>query len=68
MMDAKANRSSAAEIRKAIATMARDITTPHMELLIKSMYGDEHKDDSYQRLDYLRLWQSLVEAGKTCLS
>ena len=68
VMDAKMYRSRAAEIRKAIAAMARDITTPHMALLIKSMYSDEHKDDSYQRLQYLRLWQSLVEAGETCLS
>ena len=32
------------------------------------MYSDEYKDDSYHRLQYLRLWQSLAEAGETCLS
>ena len=67
-MDANAYRSKAAEIRKAIAAMELDIETPHMALLIKSMYSDEYKDDSYQRLEYLRLWQSLAETGKTCLS
>ena len=67
-MDAKAYRSRVAEIRKAIAAIELDIATPHMALLIKSMYSDEYKDDSYQRLEYLRLWQSLAETGKTCLS
>lgn len=67
VMDAKAYRSRAAEIRKAITAMARDIATPHMALLVKSMYSDEHKDDIHQRLEYLRLWQSLAEAGKICL-
>ena len=68
VMDAKMYRRRAAEIQKAIAAMELDIATPHMALLINSMYSDEHKDDSYQRLHYLRLWQSLVEAGETCLS
>ena len=67
-MDAKAYRSRVAEIRKGIAAIELDIATPHMALLIKSLYSDEYKDDSYQRLEYLRLWQSLAEAGKTCLS
>ena len=68
VMDTKMYRRRAEEIRKAVAAMARDIATPHMALLINSMYSDEHKDDSYQRLQYLRLWQSLHEAGETCLS
>ena len=68
VMDAKMYRGRAAEIRKAVAAMELDIATPHMALLIKSMYSDEHKDDSYQRLQFLRLWQSLVEAGETCLN
>ena len=67
VMDAKTYRSRAAEIRKAIAAMELDIETPHMALLINSMYSDEHKDDSYRRLHYLRLWQSLAETGKKCL-
>ena len=67
-MDAKAYRSRVAEIRKGITAIELDIATPHMALLIKSMYSDEYKDDSYQRLEYLRLWQSLAETGKTCLS
>ena len=67
LMDAKAYRSRAAEIQKTIAAIELDIDTPHMTLLINSMYSDDHKDDSYRRLHYLRLWQSLDEAGKTCL-
>ena len=68
VMDAKAYRGRASEIKKAIAAMEQDIGTPHMALLINSMYRDEYKDDSYQRLQYLRLWQSLAEAGETCLN
>ena len=67
VMDAKAYRSRAEEIRKAIAAIEQDMETPHMALLINSMYSDDHKDDAYRRLDYLRLWQSLVEAGKASL-
>ena len=35
-----------------------------MALLVNSMYSDEHKDDAYKRLEYLRLWQSLEETAK----
>ena len=31
--------------------------------MVNSMYRDEHKDDAYQRLHYLQLWQSLTEVG-----
>ena len=68
VMDAMTFRSRVVEIQKVIAAMESDIATPHMALLINSMYSDEHKDDSYRRLHYLSLWQSLVEAGKKCLS
>ena len=67
LMDAKAYRSRATEIRRAIAAIEQDIETPHMALLINSIYSDDHKDDSYRRLHYLRLWQSLAETGKKCL-
>lgn len=67
VMDSTTLRSRAGEIRKAVAAMESEIATPHMALLINSMYSDEHKDDSYQRLEYLRLWQSLDESGKKCL-
>ncbi len=66
-MDAITFRDKAAEIQKAIAAMEPDMETPHMALLVNSMYNDEHKDDSYQRLQYLRLWQSLSETAGKCL-
>ena len=66
-MDTKAYRARASEIKQTIAAMEPDIATPHMGLLINSMYSDEYKDDAYHRLQYLRLWQSLAEAGETCL-
>ena len=56
-MDNAAFRGRISDISKAITTMQRDIGTPHMTLLSNSMYSDEHKDDSYRRLQYLSLWQ-----------
>ena len=47
--------------------MEQDIGVPHMALLVNSMYRDEYKDDAYQRLHYLQLWQSLAEAGQKLL-
>ena len=66
-MQSSAFISKASEIRQAIASMEQDLATPHMALLINAMYRDEHKDDSYKRLQYLRLWESLAETGKKCL-
>lgn len=67
-MDTKAYRAKASEIKKAIAAMELDVATPHMALLINSMYRDEFRDDAYQRLYYLGLWQSLADAARTCLN
>ena len=67
-MDTTVCISRAVEIRSAIAKMENESTKPYMALLVDSMYRDEHKDDPYQRLFYLRLWQSMVDAGKKCLS
>ena len=63
-MDATKYQSRVEEILKVIAGIEKDISAPHIALLINSMYSDERKDDSYQRLNFLRLWQSMVEAGK----
>ena len=67
-MDTAAYRARISETKTAIAAMERDIDAPHMDLLINSMYRDEHKDDAYRRLHYLRLWQSLQETGKKYLN
>ena len=67
VMDTTAYRDRISGIGSAIAAMEKDIGAPHLALLINAMYSDEYKDDSYQRLQYLRLWQSLVEAGKKYL-
>ena len=66
-MDATAYRGRVSDIRSAIAAMAQDKNILHMALLFNSMYSDEYKDDSYQRLQYLGLWQSLVESGRKYL-
>ena len=66
-MDATAYRDRIAEIRRAIAALKQDIGAPHMALLVNSMYSDEYKDDGYQRLQYLQLWQSLSEAARPFL-
>ena len=52
------------EIAGAIAAMERDIVTPHLALLVNSMYSDEHKDDPYKRLQYLQLWQAMADAAR----
>ena len=67
-METTAYRGRVSEIRKAITAIEQDIGAPHMALLINSMYRDEYWDDTYQRLQYLQLWQSLVEAGPRWLS
>ena len=66
-MDTTAYRARVSEIGNAIAALEQDIGAPHLALLVNSMYSDEYKDDAYQRLQYLGLWQSLVEAGRPCL-
>ena len=63
-MDIKAYRTRVSEIRNAISALDQDITSPHIALLINAMYRDEHRDDAYQRLHYLQLWQSLAESGE----
>ena len=66
-MDTNAYRDRVSEIRKAIAAIEQDIRSPHMALLVSSMYRDDYQDDAYQRLHYLQLWESLTEAGRKCL-
>ena len=68
VMDSVAYRSKTSEISKAIEAMERDIGVPHLALLVNSMYRDEYRDDTYQRLQYLGLWQSLADAGRKCLN
>ena len=67
VMDTTAYRERVAEISRAITAMEQDIGAPHMALLVNSMYSDEYKDDAYRRLQYLGLWQSLVDAGRKYL-
>ena len=66
-MDTTAYRDRVAEIRRGIAGLEQDIGAPHMALLVNAMYSDEHRDDAYQRLQYLQLWQSLSEAARPYL-
>ena len=68
VMDAAAYRDRASEISRAIVAIEKDIGVPHMALLVNSLYNDEYKDDAYRRLQYLRLWESLVEAGEKYLN
>ena len=62
-MDTITYRGRVSEISSAISVLQRDIGAPHIALLLKAMYSDEYKDDAFRRLQYLRLWESLVEAG-----
>ena len=67
-MDTAALRDRTSEIRNAIAAMKQDPGESDMELLVKAMYMDEYEDDAYRRLQYLRLWQSMVEAAPRWLN
>ena len=67
VMDTAAYRDRASEIKRAITAMEKAIETPHLALLVNSMYSDEYKDDAYQRLEYLSLHQSLADSGKKSL-
>ena len=67
VMDTEAYRDRISEISKAVTAIEQDIGAPHMALLVNSMYSDEYKDDAYRRLEYLGLWQSLVDAGRRYL-
>ena len=55
-------------LASAILAIEREISEPHVALLVNSIYSDEWKDDTYQRLWYLRMWQSLAEAGNKYLA
>ena len=63
-MDSMSYRAKVSDIRSAIAAMEPDIATPHIALLVNSMYRDEYKDHAFERLHYLRLWESLSETGE----
>ena len=63
-MDSNSYRDKVLQIRNAIAAMEADIKTPHIALLVNSMYRAEYKDDAFERLHYLRLWESLSETGE----
>lgn len=66
-LDTATYRHKVAEIRNAIAAMEADINTPHVALLVNSMYRDEYRDDAFERLHYLRLWEALKDAGRKYL-
>ena len=66
-MNSSVLRDKVMEIRSAIAAMEQDIKIPHIALLMNSMYRDEYKDNAFERLHYLRLWESLSEAGEKYL-
>ena len=68
MMDTTAIRDRGSEIKAAIAAMEQNIGAPHMALLVNAMYRDEYKDDAYQRLQYLQLWQALQDSGRKYLN
>ena len=67
-MDTAALRVRTSEIRNVIAAMEQDPGGSDMARLVKAMYRDEYEDDAYQRLQYLRLWQSMVEAAPRWLN
>ena len=68
LMDTTAYRARVSEISRGITAIKQDLGTPHVALLVNAMYRDEYKNDAYQRLQYLQLWQSMTEAGRRYLN
>ena len=68
-IDKRTYKEKAIRIRDAIDRIEPDMQTAHIDLLVNAMnYNyDKRKDDEYNRLYYLRLWQSLGETSKTLL-
>ena len=66
-MDDAALITRVKEIRNAISSMEQDFNLPHVALLFDAMYRDEYKGEADLKLQYLKLWQSLSEAGKKYL-
>ena len=62
-MDTASLTGRVTEIADAISAMEQDIATPHLALLVNSIYSDEHKDDRFKRLQYLQLWQAMADAA-----
>ncbi len=63
-LDDEALREHAATLRATIGRMASDLETEHIRLLVSAVYWDDHKDNDFRRLHYLRLWQSLNECRR----
>ena len=63
-MDEDVFAEKAARLRDAIGKLEVDAQGARIALLLKSMYVEDYADDAFRRLQYLRLWQSLCEAGR----
>ena len=63
-MDFNALRDKVLQMGKAIESMESDIDSPHMALLVNAMNLNECKNDAFERLHYLRLWEALEGARK----
>lgn len=50
------------EVRRCIEAMDQATGNAPLELLARSLYCDDARDDSYQQLLYLHLWQSVKDA------
>ena len=63
-LDAAAFHDTAERIRAAASRMDADLGSEHIELLVNALYWDNNKDDEFQRLHYLSLWQSFSESRR----
>ncbi|MDE2890173.1 MAG: hypothetical protein OXR72_18385 [Gemmatimonadota bacterium] len=68
-LDERTYKEKATRIRDAIGLIEPDIGIVRIDLLVSALdySNDKRKDDEYNRLYYLRLWQSLVESGRLLL-
>ena len=63
-LDAAAFHDTADRIGAAASRMEADLGSEHIELLVNALYWDDYKDDEFQRLHYLSLWQSFCESSR----
>ena len=66
-MNAASYAERATKIRDGIEGMEKDLGGARVELLVRSMYCEDARDDAFRQLLYLHLWQSVIDTdGVLC--
>ena len=62
-LDATGYAERMARIRDAVDEMERDLDDASVALLFRSMYCEDARDEAFQQLFYLHLWQSVTDTA-----